>query len=149
MNVVSSQHPQFLSRSNDFMMAGTLEQQDTYEFFLALMDILSNEEDEENKDLGGGLARSSEDKALVVLYGVDGTRRDDGFGSLNVAMQKLFEFLFPSYYGCIRGGEEVCDHHVVESKDWSNVDQCTHPPDIIGKTTTYASTKHEAMYQPV
>ena len=154
MNVVASLHPQFRSRSNGFMVAGTLEQQDAHEFFSALMDVLSNEENEENEDLGGGgLARSSEDHALDVSFGVDDTRREDGLG---LAMRRFDD------YSCstpstneLEEEKKYDDHHIVLYKEdtplsqasWkvsklrSNVNEFPHPTGIFDTTTTtYTST---------
>jgi ubiquitin C-terminal hydrolase len=155
MNVVASHHPQFRSRSNGFMVAGTLEQQDTHEFFTALMDVLSNEENEENEDLeGGGLARSSEDQSLDVSFGVDDTCRDDGLG---LAMPRFND------YSCstpntneLEEEKKYDDHHIVlykedtplsqaswkESKLTSNDNQFHNPTGVFDTaTTTYSLTR--------
>jgi hypothetical protein len=156
MNVVASHNPQFRSRSNGFMVAGTLEQQDTHEFFSALMDVLSNEENEENEDLGGGggLAWSSEGQSLAVSFGVDDTRRDDGLG---LAMPRFDD------YSCstprtneLEEEKKYDDHHIVlykedtplsqaswkESKITSKDNQFPNPTGVFDTaTTTSTSTR--------
>ena len=119
------------------------------------MDVLSNEENEENEDLGGGgLARSSEDHALDVSFGVDDTRCDDG---LVLAMPRFDD------YSCstpstneLEEEKKYDDHHIVlykedtplsqaswkESKLRSNVNEFPHPTGIFDTaTTTYTSTR--------
>jgi ubiquitin C-terminal hydrolase len=71
LNAVAQHHSQFRSRCN--MFAGTSEQQDAHEFFIALMDVLSEEERSHERLIGtrDGLAVMDNNISESLIEDVD------------------------------------------------------------------------------